>query len=68
MVVDCPKQRVTSGPASGVGRDETFTVTVAVPVHPEPSSPVTVYVVVDVGVAVTLLPVEELKDCEGDQV
>ena len=68
MVVDCPKQRVTSGPASGVGRDETFTVTVAVPVHPEPSSPVTVYVVVVDGVAVTLFPLEELKDCEGDQV
>jgi hypothetical protein len=62
MVVDCPKHRDTSGPASGVGRAETFTLTVAVPVHPEPSSPVTVYVVVDVGEAVTLFPLEELKD------
>src|SRR5262245_53259939 len=42
------------------------TVTCAVAVHPS-ASPVTVYVIVDVGVAVTLAPVVALSEVAGDQ-
>jgi hypothetical protein len=44
------------------------TVTVAVFTQPAADVPVTVYVVVTVGVAATLAPVEGLSDPEGDQL
>ena len=46
----------------------TVTVTVDEEVHPFAFVPVTVYVVVEAGVAVTLLPVVELNPVEGDQL
>jgi len=50
------------------GSGFTVTVTCAVAVHPLLSVPVTVYVVVEEGVAVTEEPVEELRDADGLQV
>jgi hypothetical protein len=50
-----------------VGPGVTVTVTAAVPEQPE-VVPVTVYVVVDVGFAVTLDPVVPLKPVEGVQL
>jgi hypothetical protein len=49
-----------------VGKGFTVTVTVAVPVHPDDVVPVTVYVVVTVGFAVTVAPVVELRLVAGD--
>ena len=50
-----------------VGKGFTVTVTVAVPVQPDDVVPVTVYVVVTVGFAVTVAPVVELRFVAGDQ-
>ena len=50
------------------GGVETFTVLVAVFTQPFASVPVTVYVVVVVGDAVTLVPVEELSVPDGVHV
>ena len=47
------------------GRGFTVTVTCAVAEHPLPSVPVTVYVVVDDGFAVTGEPVDELRLVDG---
>jgi hypothetical protein len=41
------------------GRAFTVTITVEVPVHPGPLEPVTVYVVVEVGETVTVVPVSD---------
>ena len=49
------------------GSGLTVMVTVAVLVHPAEEVPVTVYVVVTVGVAVTEAPVDALRLVEGDQ-
>ena len=51
---------------TGIG----FTVTVTVPVLTQPAAlvPVMVYVVVAVGLAVTLVPVVALKPVAGDHV
>ena len=43
-------------------------VTVPIPIQPAAEVPVIVYVVVTVGLAVTLAPVAELKVAEGDHV
>jgi hypothetical protein len=51
-----------------VGNAFTVTVTVAVFVHPLDAVPVTVYVVVTVGLAVTGDPVVELSPDAGAQV
>lgn len=48
-----------------VGKGFTVTVTVFVFTHPFASVPVTVYVVVEVGFAVTVAPVVEDKPVEG---
>ena len=64
-VVDPPLQILVLGETvspSGV----TVTVTVPVAEH-DPVVPVTVYVVVVVGLAVTLAPVEADKPVDGDQ-
>jgi hypothetical protein len=50
------------------GKGLTVTVTVAVLVQPAALVPVTVYVVVAVGDAVTVVPVVELKPVEGVQL
>jgi len=44
------------------------TVVVTVPVHPAALVPVIVYVVVVVGLAVTLVPVVALNPVAGDQL
>jgi hypothetical protein len=51
-----------------VGRGFTVTVTVVVLVQPAALTPVTVYVVVAVGEAVTAAPVVALNPVAGDQV
>jgi hypothetical protein len=51
-----------------VGYAFTVIITVAVLVHPVPAVPVTVYVVVVVGVAVTVAPVVEDKPVAGLQL
>jgi hypothetical protein len=61
----CPMQMVGFGVTVTTGIGFTVTVTCAVAVHPR-TSPVTVYVVVVVGFAVTVAPVVELKPVAGD--
>ena len=51
-----------------LGNGRTVTVTCAVLVHPKAPVPVTVYVVVEFGDAVTVEPVVGLKPVVGDQV
>ena len=63
-VVDCPLQIVTAGETVTTGSGFTVTVICAVAVHPF-KSPVTVYVVVEAGVARTLAPVDELNVDDG---
>ena len=63
-VVDCPAQ-MDAGGTEMTGGGFTVTVTCAVAVHPF-LVPVTVYVVVLVGVAVTLAPVVALNPVAGD--
>ncbi len=55
------------GPRMEAG-DVTTIVTVAVDVNPNELVPVTVYVVVCVGVATTVEPEVELKPSAGDQL
>ena len=67
----CPKQIVALTGAEVIvtaGLFVTVTVTVAVFTHPFKSVPVTVYVLVTVGSAVTLVPDVESKPVAGDQV
>src|SRR5690349_13769405 len=64
--VDCPAQ-IEAGGTEITGAGVTVTVTCAVDVHPS-RVPVTVYVVVLAGVAVTLEPVVALRPVAGDQV
>ena len=64
-VVFCPVQMVMFGETVTTGTGFTVTVTCAVAVHPS-ASPVTVYVVVDVGFAVTIEPVVALSPVAGD--
>ena len=66
-VMFCPVQMLAFGVTVTTGNGFTVTVTCAVEVHPL-ILPVTVYVVVDVGVAVTEEPLDELKVDEGVQL
>jgi hypothetical protein len=66
-VVFDPVQMETSGPAFATGVEFTVTVTVAVFVQPFALVPVTVYVVVAVGDAVTVAPVVALNPVAGAQ-
>jgi hypothetical protein len=66
MVTLCPSQTETGGTVI-TGKGLTVTVTCAVAVHPL-LSPVTVYVVVVVGLAITNEPVVELNPVGGLQV
>jgi len=66
-VVEVPAQIATSDPALIVGIGLTVTVTFAVLLQPN-EEPVNVYVVVRVGVAVTLAPVVADKPVAGDQL
>jgi hypothetical protein len=59
-------QIVMSGETTTTGIGFTVTVTCAVELHPFTSVPVTVYVVVDAGLAVTLVPVVALSPVAGD--
>jgi len=63
-VVFCPVQIETLGDSVITGIGFTVTVTWAVAVHPN-ASPVTVYVVVEEGFAVTLVPVVALNAVDG---
>ena len=63
-VVFCPVQRETFGETVTTGTGLTVTVTCAVAVHPN-ASPVTVYVVVEEGLAVTLEPVVVFSADDG---
>jgi hypothetical protein len=64
-VVDCPAQ-IVAGDMDTTGWAVIVTVTCAVAVHPR-ASPVTVYVVVVSGFAVTVEPVVALNAVAGDQ-
>ena len=64
-VVFCPMQMVSSGETEIAGSGFTVTVVCDVAVHPFAEVPVTIYVVVEVGCAVTLEPVDEFNDAEG---
>lgn len=64
-VVEDPVHIDTSEPPLVAGRGLTLTVTTAVLLHPE-LVPVTVYVVIIVGLAVTLVPVEADSPTAGD--
>ena len=66
-VVDPPAQILTGAPALMVGNGLTVTVTEDVSLHPEPLKPVTVYVVVAVGLAVTDAPDIAESPVAGDQ-
>ena len=63
--VDCPAQVEDGGVTETIGEGLTTTVTCADAVHPF-KFPVTVYVVVVSGLALTLAPVGELNDHQGD--
>ena len=64
-VVDCPAQIVAGGETVTTGRGLIVTVTCAVAVHPLLFVPVTIYVVVEVGDAVTGEPVVALSPVAG---
>jgi len=55
----------TGGVTVTTNEEATVTVTVCVEVHPPPLSPVTVYVVVEPGLAVTLVPVVWFRPVAG---
>jgi hypothetical protein len=64
-----PGVQKLTGPAAmmeAVGNTSTVTVVLAVPEHPLLLVPVTVYVVVETGLAVTEEPVVELRPAVGD--
>ena len=60
-------QIATPGPALIVGVELTVTVTVFVILQPKLLYPVTVYVVVTVGLAITAGPAVDDKPVDGDQ-
>jgi hypothetical protein len=64
--VDCPLQ-IAADVTVTIGSGFTFTVTCVDAVHPLLSVPVTVYVEVEVGFAVTVEPVVALSPVAGDQ-
>jgi hypothetical protein len=63
----CPVQTVSSGERETTGIRFTVTMVCKVAVQPAAEVPVTEYVVVETGVAVTLEPVEAFKVEEGLQ-
>jgi hypothetical protein len=65
MVTLSPLQMVSSGPASADGFGLTVTIMVSVDEQPFPSETVTVYVVVDPGLAVGLDTLVLLNPVEG---
>ena len=65
VAVCCPTQIAGGGATVITGSGFTFTVTCVDAVQPLPSVPVTVYVVVDVGFAVTGEPVVALSAVDG---
>jgi hypothetical protein len=65
--VDCPLQ-IDADVTEITGNGFTVTVTCVDDVHPFTSVPVTVYVEVEVGLAVTLVPVVALSPVAGDHV
>ena len=68
---DVPPRQATAGTllnVTAVGVGLTVTVTVLVAVQPKALAPVTVYVVVEVGLAVTEFPEVADKPVAGDQV
>jgi hypothetical protein len=67
VAVCCPTQIAGGAGTEITGSGLTFTVTCVEAVQPFTSVPVTVYVVVDVGFAVTVEPVVALSPVAGDQ-
>lgn len=68
-VVELPEHIVAGAAAADkVGKGFTVTITVAVALHPPALVPVTVYVWVDVGLAVTVVLEVALKPVDGDHV
>jgi hypothetical protein len=67
VAVCCPTQIAGGAGTVITGSGFTFTVTSVDAVQPLPSVPVTVYVVVEVGFAVTVDPVVALSPVAGDQ-
>jgi hypothetical protein len=65
-VADAPLQIETPEPALIAGNGLTVTVTVALFVHPLLVMPVTVYVLVVVGLAITVAPVVAERPVAGD--
>ena len=63
-----PKHKEVSRPASTTGNAFTVMMTVVVSAHPAPLVPITVYVVVAVGCAMTVLPVVALRPVAGLQL
>jgi hypothetical protein len=66
--VEAPLQIATLEPPLITGIKFTVTVTAAVLLQPAALVPVTVYVIVDVGLAVTLAPVVADNPVDGDQL
>ena len=66
VAVCCPTQIAGGGVTEITGREFTFTVTCVDAVQPLLSVPVTVYVEVEVGFAVTVEPVVALSPVAGD--
>lgn len=66
IAVELPEHIVTFEPALAVGLEFTVIVIDDVPVQPLLSVTVSVYVVVEVGLAVGLATVVELSPVEGD--
>ena len=65
-VAEVPAQILTPAPVLIDGNGLIVTVTLDVSLHPDAFVPVTVYVVVIVGMAVTLAPVDADKPAAGD--
>jgi hypothetical protein len=65
IITLAPSQMVSSGPASKVGFGLTVTVMLSIAEQPAPSETVTVYVVVDPGLAVGLDALVLLNPVEG---
>jgi hypothetical protein len=66
-VADCPEQ-IFAAFTEMAGDELTVTIIVELPLHPFELVPVTVYVVVPAGEALTLLPEVEDKPADGDQL
>ena len=67
-VVEVPVHIATDKPPLMVGNALTVTVVVPVFIHPLASVPVTVYAVVEVGLAVIPEPVVAVRPVDGDQL